>query len=137
MGVRRVPSVDFCSSAGTLCSKRGGCVLPCRDPAQHIPIRLRHAVLQRLSGCANHSIQYSERRYVSDHICIQGIHSLAGISVVGMNFGILLCWVSISMITIPLFQWHVRRRQVREWEATIHAKETAHETDSQADTIQG
>ncbi|KAJ7347373.1 hypothetical protein DFH08DRAFT_159896 [Mycena albidolilacea] len=29
---------------------------------------------------------------------------------VGMNFGILLAWVVLSCITIPLFQWFVRRR---------------------------
>ncbi|KAJ7184955.1 hypothetical protein C8R46DRAFT_468661 [Mycena filopes] len=30
----------------------------------------------------------------------------------GMNFGILLAWVAISCITLPLFQWLVRRRTV-------------------------
>ncbi|KAF8198762.1 hypothetical protein K438DRAFT_1759415 [Mycena galopus ATCC 62051] len=30
----------------------------------------------------------------------------------GLNFGILLAWVMLSCITIPLFQWFVRRRLV-------------------------
>jgi hypothetical protein len=31
---------------------------------------------------------------------------------VGMNFGVLIAWVAISCITLPLFQWLVRRRLV-------------------------
>ncbi|KAJ6448361.1 hypothetical protein C8R45DRAFT_850375 [Mycena sanguinolenta] len=31
---------------------------------------------------------------------------------VGLNFGIILAWVALSCITIPLFQWFVRRRMV-------------------------
>lgn len=27
----------------------------------------------------------------------------------GLNFGVLLAWVVISMITLPLFQWYTRR----------------------------
>ncbi|KAF7350041.1 DUF3533 domain-containing protein [Mycena venus] len=32
---------------------------------------------------------------------------------VGMNFGILLAWVAVSCITLPIFQWVVRRGQRR------------------------
>ncbi|KAF5369050.1 hypothetical protein D9758_002945 [Tetrapyrgos nigripes] len=32
----------------------------------------------------------------------------------GLNFGILLVWVAVSMITLPLFQWFMRRRHVSE-----------------------
>ncbi|KAJ7804958.1 hypothetical protein B0H14DRAFT_3773198 [Mycena olivaceomarginata] len=31
---------------------------------------------------------------------------------VGMNFGILIAWVALSCITLPLFQWFMRRRLV-------------------------
>ncbi|KAJ7453213.1 hypothetical protein FB451DRAFT_673327 [Mycena latifolia] len=31
---------------------------------------------------------------------------------VGMNFGILIAWVAVSCITLPLFQWFMRRRLV-------------------------
>ncbi|KAK7462780.1 hypothetical protein VKT23_007364 [Stygiomarasmius scandens] len=40
---------------------------------------------------------------------------------VGLNFGILLAWVAISMITLPLFQWFMRRRNITELN---HAFET-------------
>ncbi|KAF9540263.1 hypothetical protein CPC08DRAFT_650973 [Agrocybe pediades] len=30
---------------------------------------------------------------------------------VGLSFGILIAWIAISCITLPLFQWFVRRRQ--------------------------
>ncbi|KIP08990.1 hypothetical protein PHLGIDRAFT_87282 [Phlebiopsis gigantea 11061_1 CR5-6] len=33
---------------------------------------------------------------------------------VGMNFGILFAWIGISFVTIPLFTWWVRRKQVLE-----------------------
>jgi hypothetical protein len=29
-----------------------------------------------------------------------------------MNFGILLAWVAISCVTLPLFQWWMRRKIV-------------------------
>ncbi|KAJ6539890.1 hypothetical protein DFH09DRAFT_1090201 [Mycena vulgaris] len=31
---------------------------------------------------------------------------------VGMNFGVLIAWVALSCLTLPLFQWFVRRRLV-------------------------
>ena len=34
---------------------------------------------------------------------------------VGLNFGVLFGWIAVSLITIPLFQWYVRRKAVREW----------------------
>ncbi|KAG6834637.1 hypothetical protein H0H93_008453, partial [Arthromyces matolae] len=33
---------------------------------------------------------------------------------VGMNFGILLVWAAISCITLPLFTWFARRRDVAQ-----------------------
>jgi hypothetical protein len=33
-------------------------------------------------------------------------------SAVGLNFGVLFAWVVLSCITIPLFQWFMRRRLV-------------------------
>lgn len=54
-----------------------------------------------------------------------------------MNFGILIAWIALSCMTIPLFQWYVRRKQVREWERSNHQRNTAYESDSQADTMQG
>jgi hypothetical protein len=35
---------------------------------------------------------------------------------VGMNFGIQFAWVAVSCVTLPLFQWLVRRREVAAWE---------------------
>jgi hypothetical protein len=34
---------------------------------------------------------------------------------VGLNFGVQLAWIGISLLTIPLFQWLVRRKHVKEW----------------------
>ncbi|KAL0572822.1 hypothetical protein V5O48_009150 [Marasmius crinis-equi] len=33
---------------------------------------------------------------------------------VGLNFGVLFAWVAISCITLPLFQWFMRRRKIDE-----------------------
>ncbi|KAK0222556.1 hypothetical protein EDD85DRAFT_983175 [Armillaria nabsnona] len=33
----------------------------------------------------------------------------------GMQFGILIAWTAVSMITIPLFQWLMRRKAVAQW----------------------
>ncbi|KAK0436562.1 hypothetical protein EV421DRAFT_1112123 [Armillaria borealis] len=33
----------------------------------------------------------------------------------GMQFGILIAWTAVSMITIPLFQWLMRRKVVAQW----------------------
>ncbi|KAK0185224.1 hypothetical protein F5146DRAFT_1005834 [Armillaria mellea] len=35
----------------------------------------------------------------------------------GMQFGILIAWTAVSMITIPLFQWLMRRNAVAQWRA--------------------
>lgn len=32
--------------------------------------------------------------------------------IVGQNFGVLIAWVVISVITLMLFQWFVRRKEV-------------------------
>ncbi|TFK54205.1 hypothetical protein OE88DRAFT_1732894 [Heliocybe sulcata] len=34
---------------------------------------------------------------------------------VGLNFGVLFAWIAISCITIPLFQWFMRRKAVMEY----------------------
>jgi hypothetical protein len=34
---------------------------------------------------------------------------------VGLNFGVQLAWVCISCLTLPLFQWYVRRQEVAAW----------------------
>ncbi|KAJ7613506.1 hypothetical protein FB45DRAFT_981788 [Roridomyces roridus] len=36
---------------------------------------------------------------------------------VGMNFGIVIAWIALSCITLPVFQWYMRRKAVREMEA--------------------
>ena len=33
---------------------------------------------------------------------------------VGLNFGILIAWVVVSCITLPLFQWFMRRKHIDE-----------------------
>ncbi|KII92913.1 hypothetical protein PLICRDRAFT_103321 [Plicaturopsis crispa FD-325 SS-3] len=32
---------------------------------------------------------------------------------IGLNFGVIFAWIAISCITIPLFQWYVRRGEVK------------------------
>lgn len=58
---------------------------------------------------------------------------------VGLNFGVLIAWIAVSLVTIPLAQAHVRRKQVREWRRTLHQQSTAHAADSEASitTTQG
>ncbi|KAG2368326.1 hypothetical protein BDR07DRAFT_1391088 [Suillus spraguei] len=41
--------------------------------------------------------------------------------VFGLNFGVQFSWILISCITLPIFQWLVRRRQVKAWEASQRA----------------
>jgi len=33
----------------------------------------------------------------------------------GLNFGVLFAWIAVSLVTIPVFQTLVRRREVHEW----------------------
>jgi hypothetical protein len=56
---------------------------------------------------------------------------------VGLNFGVLFAWVAVSLITMPLFQLYVRRKQVREWQRSHHRMSAAHESGSEPDTVQG
>lgn len=56
---------------------------------------------------------------------------------VGLNFGVLFAWVAVSLVTIPLFQLYIRRKQIAEWERTNHRDDRAYESDSDADTAQG
>ncbi|KAJ7453011.1 hypothetical protein B0H11DRAFT_2326857, partial [Mycena galericulata] len=41
----------------------------------------------------------------------------------GLNFGVLIAWIALSCVTLPLFQWFVRRRAVK-----AHAHARAQET---------
>lgn len=40
---------------------------------------------------------------------------------IGLNFGVQFSWIVISCITLPIFQWLVRRRQIKAWEASQRA----------------
>ncbi|KAG1734751.1 uncharacterized protein EDB91DRAFT_586266 [Suillus paluster] len=40
---------------------------------------------------------------------------------IGLNFGIQFAWILISCITLPIFQWIVRRQEVKAWEASQRA----------------
>ncbi|KAG1775322.1 hypothetical protein EV702DRAFT_973142 [Suillus placidus] len=40
---------------------------------------------------------------------------------IGLNFGIQFSWILISCITLPIFQWFVRRRQIKALEASQKA----------------
>lgn len=40
---------------------------------------------------------------------------------IGLNFGVQFSWILISCITLPIFQWVVRRRQIKAWEASQRA----------------
>lgn len=51
---------------------------------------------------------------------------------VGLNFGVLIAWIAVSLVTIPLAQMYVRRKQVAEWRASLHTREDAHLGDSEA-----
>jgi hypothetical protein len=41
------------------------------------------------------------------------IPAMTELVVVGLHFGVLLGWVGVSLVTLPLLQWVVRRREVR------------------------
>lgn len=56
---------------------------------------------------------------------------------VGLNFGVLFAWIAVSLVTIPLFQTYVRRRQVAEWQRSRGARADVEEVDSDVDTTQG
>ncbi|EKM53634.1 uncharacterized protein PHACADRAFT_260093 [Phanerochaete carnosa HHB-10118-sp] len=58
---------------------------------------------------------------------------------VGLNFGVLIAWIAVSLVTIPLFQTYVRRKQVREWRRSMHQRADAHVEDPEASitTTQG
>ncbi|OAX42269.1 hypothetical protein K503DRAFT_375112 [Rhizopogon vinicolor AM-OR11-026] len=40
---------------------------------------------------------------------------------IGLNFGVQFAWILISCVTLPIFQWIVRRREVKAWEASQNA----------------
>ncbi|KAG2150475.1 hypothetical protein DEU56DRAFT_780199 [Suillus clintonianus] len=40
---------------------------------------------------------------------------------IGLNFGVQFSWILISCITLPIFQWIVRRQEVKAWEASQRA----------------
>ena len=45
---------------------------------------------------------------------------LTTIFAVGLNFGVLFAWIGISLITLPTFQYLIRRRAEKQW-ARQHA----------------
>ena len=45
----------------------------------------------------------------------------------GRNFGVLLAWVALSLITLPLFQYLVRRREIAAEGAVVHAYDDSKE----------
>jgi len=34
---------------------------------------------------------------------------------IGLNFGVQFAWIAVSCITLPIFVWLARRRQVQDW----------------------
>jgi ABC-type polysaccharide/polyol phosphate export permease len=52
----------------------------------------------------------------------------------GLNFGVLLAWIVISMLTLPLFQWFMRREHIEETDGT---REKAPSTDTPRKEVQG
>ncbi|KAN0091251.1 Protein of unknown function (DUF3533) domain containing protein [Tylopilus felleus] len=34
---------------------------------------------------------------------------------IGLNFGVQFAWIAVSCITLPIFQWLIRRREVQAW----------------------
>lgn len=40
-----------------------------------------------------------------------------------LNFGVLIVWVAISCVTLPIFQWYARRKQVAEAEQVSKPRE--------------
>jgi hypothetical protein len=54
-------------------------------------------------------LQNQEHAYVSlvSHPVCVSFHVI-----VGLNFGVLLAWIAISCVTLCIFQWIVRRRDI-------------------------
>ena len=42
----------------------------------------------------------------------------------GRNFGVLLAWVALSLITLPAIQYFVRRREMAAEEARVHSDDS-------------
>lgn len=42
---------------------------------------------------------------------------------VALNFGVLITWVAISCVTLPIFQWYARRKQMAEAEQASKLRE--------------
>lgn len=42
---------------------------------------------------------------------------------VGLNFGVLIAWTAISCITLPFFQWFMRRKHISELNGTMEPDE--------------
>lgn len=90
--------------------------LPDRSPTLRIQIWLRDAVLQRLANRPNDTVRDSKSRWVYRVTSTAtAFKRLMFFYAVGMNFGIQIAWVAVSCITIPLFQFFMRGREVAAW----------------------
>lgn len=86
-----------------------GIGIPARGPSAHLQIRVPVPVLQHFARGANYCFWNEERPFVISHSYVFMLMLLVS---VGMNFGILLAWVAISCVTLPVFQWWMRRKIV-------------------------
>jgi len=68
----------------------------------------RHSITFRgLRG----ALSLGRRIRVRDLYTISSFLLLNVLIAVGVNFGVLFAWVVISCITLPVFQWYIRRNE--------------------------
>ena len=98
-------------------SKRCRMCIPYWNTAAHLPVRLCNAFLQCFKGysyCLVCNKECRFARFFSPLIT----QMLTLTFVVPLTFGILIAWIALSCITIPLFQWFVRRHN---WTSSLNA----------------
>ncbi|KAJ6522952.1 hypothetical protein DFH09DRAFT_200005 [Mycena vulgaris] len=79
-----------------------------------IPLRLCRAVLQYRARYGRPcSLLRMTVCYESIICCTTIEERLTGVCLVGLNSRVLLGWVGVSCVALPVFQWAVRRRQMR------------------------
>lgn len=97
-------------------SQRRGVFPPYRGSSRHIPLRLCHALLLYNEGISDDCIQHEKSRYPNSFNLPSRLftHSLiSSVPTVGMWFGILIGWMTLSCITVALFGYVRRRRDMR------------------------
>jgi hypothetical protein len=85
-------------------------------PIEVLPILFRYGYATPFYNISHgiRSILFGTKNTRASHILIlcKSEVFIWHVFLVGMNFGILIAWVTISCITLPLFQWYVRRKDI-------------------------